>query len=78
MAYRGTAPVREKIVINSNQCVGEVSHFSYLGNDDSFDKDYNTDCKLHNFRDSDNWIQIIWRVIKRIFRKNLINNVDKK
>lgn len=49
MAFRGIEPVRTKIVLKG-QILEQVSHFSYLGNDIGYDKDFDIDMKLHRFQ----------------------------
>jgi hypothetical protein len=48
MAFRGRDPVRTKILID-NTIIKQVNSFNYLGNMISYDKELDTDNKLHNY-----------------------------
>ena len=48
MAFKGQDPVRTKIVID-NKIVEQVNSFNYLGNMISYEKEMDTDNKLHNY-----------------------------
>ena len=48
MAFKGRDPVRTKIVID-NKIIEQVNMFNYLGNMISYEKEMDTDKKLHNY-----------------------------
>jgi hypothetical protein len=48
MAFKGRYPVRTKIVIG-NKIIEQVNSFNYLGNMVSYEKELDTDNKLHNY-----------------------------
>ncbi|KAK9877518.1 hypothetical protein WA026_018626 [Henosepilachna vigintioctopunctata] len=49
MAFKGKEPIRTKIIIE-NKCIEQVSHFTYLGCDITYDYDDDMVKKLHNFQ----------------------------
>ena len=48
MAFKGRYPVRTKIVID-NKIIEKVNSFNCLGNMVSYEKELDTDNKLHNY-----------------------------
>ena len=48
MSFKGRDPVRTKIVID-NKIIEQVKMFNYLGNMIPYEKELDTDNKLHNY-----------------------------
>jgi len=65
MAFKGRDPVRTKIVID-NKIIEQVNSFNYLGNMISYEKELDSDNKLHNYLKITGIINIVFRPQKTL------------
>ena len=68
MAFKGRDPVRTKIVID-NKIIEQVNLFNYLGNMISYEKELDIDNKLHNYMKITDILNNVFRLQKKLLRK---------
>ena len=69
MAFKGRDPVRTKIVID-NKIIEQVNMFNYLGNMISYEKEMDTDKKLHNYLKITGILNNVFKLQKKLLRKH--------